>query len=121
MFGKLSFGIITGLMGALLLAGSPAAAQQASPQDTEISDAQLDQAAQAYMEITKIGESFREEIQTAEDEDERYQLQNRANNEMKQAVQDEGLEVQEYNEIIQGVQNDHETMKKFMAKLKELQ
>ncbi len=121
MVWKLSFGIITALMGALLLAGSPAAAQQESPQDAEISDAQLDHAAQAYMEIAKIGESFREEIQTAADEDERYQLQQQANKEMTEAVQDKGLEVQEYNEIIQGVQNDDETMKKFMAKLQELQ
>ncbi len=108
-------------MGALLLVGSPAGAQQASKQDTEISDAQLGQAAEAYMEITKIGESFREEIQKAEDENERYQLQQQANQKMTEAVQDTGLQVQEYNEIIQGVQEDSEKMKDFMAKLQDLQ
>jgi RecA/RadA recombinase len=124
MFGRLSPAIITGLVCALLLIGAPAVAQQQQQQQQEIgeiSDTQLDKAAHAYLEITKLGESFRQEMQTAGDESERHELQQQANREMTGAVQQEGLEVQEYNQIIQRIQTDNDLMKNFMAKLQEIQ
>jgi RecA/RadA recombinase len=121
MFGRLYPAIITGLVCALLLIGAPAVAQQQQQEIGEISDTQLDKAAHAYLEITKLGESFRQEMQTAGDESERHELQQQANREMTGAVQQEGLEVQEYNQIIQRIQTDNDLMKNFMAKLQEIQ
>jgi hypothetical protein len=121
MFGRLYPAIITVLVCALLLIGAPVVAQQQQQEIAEISDTQLDKAAQAYLEITKIGEGFRQKMQTAGDENERHELQQQANTEMTEAVQQEGLEVQEYNQIIQRIQTDNDLMKNFMAKLQEIQ
>jgi hypothetical protein len=121
MFGKLYPAIITSLVCALLLIGAPAVAQQQQQEIEEISEKQLDKTAHAYLEITKIGEGFRQEMQNAVDESERREVQQQANREMTEAVKQEGLEVQEYNQIIQKIQTDNELMKNFMAKLQEIQ
>jgi hypothetical protein len=121
MFGRLYPAIITVLVCALLLIGAPVVAQQQQQEIAEISDTQLDKVAHAYLEITKIGESFREKIQKAVDEDEKHELQKQANSEMTEAVQQKGLDVQEYNQIIQQIQSDNELMKNFMAKVQEIQ
>ncbi len=48
------------------------------------------------------------------------QLQQQANAEMGKAVQDEGLEIAQYNELSRAISNDKELMERFKETQKEV-
>jgi len=111
----------------LLLMALPAMAQegqqrQSQPGATEleISDAELEKAAEAYAEITEISGEFQQSVQQTQDPEERQQLQIAANERMIQAVEDTGLDVETYNRIMQQVRADEELKRKFEEKLQNI-
>jgi hypothetical protein len=98
----------------------PAIAQQGSqhqsqPGETqpEVSDADLEKVASAYVEVMKINEEFQESVQQTQDATERQELQQEANKEMVQAVEDAGIDVQTYNVIMQQVRTNDDLLKRF--------
>ncbi|MCF8142984.1 MAG: DUF4168 domain-containing protein [Deltaproteobacteria bacterium] len=131
MLNKFGFIITAGIVCALVWA-VPTAAQQESqqgyqgqqgavPPKVEVNDAELDKAAAAYVQIAKIQKDFQESLQAAPDPDQRKGLQQKANQKMIQAVEGEGIAVDEYSQIITAVQSDDNLREKFMAKLQALQ
>jgi tRNA C32,U32 (ribose-2'-O)-methylase TrmJ len=89
--------------------------QQGQPGETQpdVSDADLEKVAAAYVEVIKINKEFQESVQQTQDATERQELQQEANKEMVQAVEDAGIDVQTYNVIMQQVRTDNELLKKF--------
>jgi len=126
------FKTIAGAFCLLLLMAFPAMAQQGSPYQqqrqpdaytpqAEISDEEMEQAATAYVEIAKIREDFQERLRQAESQEKVQKLQLEANKEMAEVVEDEGLTIQKYNEIIEAVQSDPEMRNKFNNTLQTVQ
>ncbi|MFP3871188.1 MAG: DUF4168 domain-containing protein [Syntrophobacteria bacterium] len=104
----------------------PAAAQkgyqwQGQPGESEsqpqISNAELEKAAEAYAEIRKINQGFQQSLQEAKDSSERQKLQEQANKDVVQAVEDTGLEVQKYNSIMRQIGENEELRKEFSEKV----
>ncbi len=109
---------------ALGLAGPTAAqdqAPQAAPQAEDITDQQLDQFAEAALAVNQIGRKYASELQAAEDEAAAQEIRAQAQEEMMQAVQDEGLSVEQYNAIYAAAENDQEINSAIQALLQEKQ
>lgn len=100
---------------ATLLIASAAVAQQAAqqapqsaPETIEVSDQQLQQFADAQMEIASIQKDFRSRLQNVEDPEKAQKLQREANEEMTTAVEEVGLDVESFNQIAMAIQSDPE-------------
>jgi hypothetical protein len=98
----------------------PAMAQQGSQQQgqpgetqPEVSDAKLEKVATAYVEVLRINKEFQQSVQQTQDATERQELQQEANKEMVQAVEDAGIDVQAYNVVMQKVRTNDELLKRF--------
>ena len=125
MFKKLHLCVGVGLLSGILMVTLPAVAQQQEGGEfmdaPKVTEEEMDRAAHAYMEITEIREEYGEVIQNTADHEEMQRLQMKANEKMVEAVQDEGLDVDQYNQIIKTIQEDNEAMQYFMAKVQSLQ
>ena len=111
----------------LLITAIPALAQDNQYQDntqtgnygtsTEITDSQLEKAADAYSDVAKISKEFQASIQGVENQDKIGQLQENANNDMINAIEDAGLQVETYNTILEKIRSDEQLRSEFMNKL----
>lgn len=113
----------------VIFMGLPAIAQQGQQQrkqpgvaesQQEISDADLEKAAEAYGEIHKIAKKVRESLQQAETPTERQELQKAANEKMVKAVNEAGIDVAKYNHIMQQVRENDEVKEEFNTKVEKL-
>lgn len=91
-----------------------------SAEPIEVSDAELDKVAQAYVQITEIRGEFQETLSEVSDPEEAQVLQEEAGEKMVEAVQDNGLDVQKYNEVMEAAQVDEELREKLLARMEEL-
>ena len=94
-----------------LAAPAPAAAQAAGEQPLppqDLSQTQLESFAAAATRVGEITEQLQVEAQGVESEEELARLQEQAHLEMINAVENEGLTVEEYNMIFQVAQVDPE-------------
>lgn len=104
-----------------------AVAQQDQPgmqqqqQTIEVSDQQLQQFADAQMEIAGIQQDFSGRLQEVEDPEKAQELQRQANEEMTTAVEDAGLDVESFNQIAMAIQNDPELQQQLTQMLQEQQ
>lgn len=87
----------------------------------EVSDAELDKVAQAYIDISEIRENFQESLVEVSDPEMAQQLQEQAGEAMVEAVQNNGLDVQTYNEVMEAAQVDEELRQQLLTRLEELQ
>ncbi|BAZ95347.1 hypothetical protein TspCOW1_28040 [Thiohalobacter sp. COW1] len=91
--------------------GQPPAAQQpggATAPQVDLSDQEISQFKAAFDEISTIRQAYAGELQNAEDPNKARELQQRAQSEMVEAVEDSGLSVQDYNRIAGAIQQDPE-------------
>lgn len=104
-----------------LLFGATASAQdyqmQQQPAQVEVSDQQLQQFAEAQIQISEIQRDFSARLQDVDDAERAHELQVQANEEMTEAVEDAGLDVQSFNEIAMAIQNDPELQQRLTAML----
>ncbi|MGY6629799.1 MAG: DUF4168 domain-containing protein [Wenzhouxiangella sp.] len=91
----------------------------APPQTVEVSDQQLEQFADAQIQITEIQQDFAGRLQEVDDPEQAHELQVQANEEMTEAVQEIGLSVQDFNEIAMAIQNDPELQQRLTALLQD--
>lgn len=104
--------------GAAVVAQDPAA-QQAQPEPVDVSDQQLEQFADAQVEISTIQQDFAGRLQEVEDPEKAHELQLEANEQMTQAVEDAGLDVESFNQIAMAIQNDPELQQKLTELLQQ--
>lgn len=81
-----------------------AAPQQAQP--IEVSDEQLELFAEAQSTVNEIRVDAMTKLKKSEDPKQAQDIQQQANQDMVNAVQDTGLSVEDYNMIARSVQND---------------
>jgi hypothetical protein len=81
--------------------GGDAPAQTLDPQTKE-------QFVAAYVEIQEIQNEYSEKLQGAADEDQARDIQQQAQDEMIQAVENNGMSINEYNEVVGIISADPE-------------
>jgi len=108
----------------LLLVAVPLVAAAATQNDSgsEISDEKLRAVAEAYIEVYEINQSYKSKIEAAPTAGEADQLQQAANQEMVDAIENaENVSVSEYNDIIQALGEDDELRERLQAHVDEIQ
>ena len=83
----------------------------------DVSDQQLEQFADAQMEIATIQQDFSSRLQNVEEPEKARDLQREANEEMTTAVEEAGLDVESFNQIAMAIQNDPELQQKLTEML----
>ncbi|SPJ33607.1 DUF4168 domain-containing protein [Kushneria phyllosphaerae] len=106
--------VATGLAATPALAAQeqPAQGAQSQQQSQNFSDDQLQNFASASQEIAGISQDYTKQLQGAGDADAQQSIREEANQKMVQAVQDNDLQVEQFNQIGQAVQNDPQMMQK---------
>lgn len=87
----------------------------------QYSDAELQKVASAYLEIHGIRMELQESLAGVSDPESAQRLQEQAGAAMIQAVQDSGLDVDTYNQVMQEVQVNTELQEELASKLDGMQ
>ncbi len=80
----------------------------AMAEQQDFDDETLEQFADAYVEVGEIHREYSERLQGAEATEDAQELQQEANDEMVEAIQASGLEVQEYSAVAAALERDPE-------------
>jgi predicted exporter len=95
--------------------------QQQPGAEVNVSEQELDQIATAYSKIHEIRIELQENLAEVEDPAQAQQMQQQAGDAMVGAVEDSGLDVETYNQVMEAVQTDEELREQLSAKLEQLQ
>lgn len=103
-------------------ATTPQTAQQTqqAPQ-ANFSDEQLQSFAAAANEVRTVHEEWQQRLQETQDPRQQQQIRQEASQEMAEAIEDEGLTIEEYNEISQVARQDPEVYDKVSRYMQEAQ
>lgn len=93
--------------------------QQQQPPQTDVSEQELSQFADAQGQISSIQQDFSGRLQGVEDPEKAHELQVQANQEMTAAVEDAGLDVESFNNIAMAIQNDPELQQRLTAMMQD--
>jgi Domain of unknown function (DUF4168) len=100
----------------------PPAARQPStqaPQTARIEDAKIDKFADAYVAVQDIQTKAAQKLEGTTDPAQAQQVRSTAETEMIQAVKQTGLEVEEFNQIVQAMAQDADLRTRVSAKVQE--
>lgn len=106
------------LIGLLTLWFAPVAlaqqapSQQGSGEQVRVSDKELRAFAKAYVEFHKLRQRYERSLNDAKDPAEKEKIQQEANTKVKDAVENQGLSVENYNRIFATVNANEELRKK---------
>jgi len=87
---------------------------QATEQQASVSDAQLQEFAQARAAVERIQTKYQGRAQDVGSQEEMQKLQAQANDEMVAAVQNTNLSVEQYNNIARLIQTNQKVLDRFM-------
>lgn len=90
--------------------------QQQQPQ-VEVTESDLEQFAEAQVAISTIQQDFAGRLQGVDDPEAAHELQVQANQEMTEAVEEVGLDVESFNNIAMAIQSDPELQQRLTAML----
>ena len=93
--------------------------QQAEPAD--FSDQEVDKAASAYVDIIDIREQYQQQLAEVDDPEAAQDIQMEANEKITEAVEDNGIDVETYNDIITAAQTDEGLMNELLEKIDTMQ
>lgn len=88
--------------------------QQGEQQQMNVTDAQLQEFAEAEAAVRQVQSKFQGQMQSVETQAEMQAIQQQASQEMTQAIQQTDLNVQEYNQIVSLVQTNPEVQKRYI-------
>jgi hypothetical protein len=98
-------------------AAEPPPMQQQQAPSVDVSDTQVQQFADAYLEVAELRETYTDQIVQAEDAERATELQQEANSKMIEAVESTGLTVAEYNSIAEAMDADPELRERIIEHL----
>ena len=103
--------VITGVVAAVMFMGAEltdvrAQQQQQPAMPPELSQGQIETFADAALDVRQVQQDFNAEMQDAQDAEEMERLQQQAQEQAQQAIEDNGLSVDEYNAIVQAANQD---------------
>ncbi len=88
--------------------------------EIQVTDSELDKVARAYSEISEIREEFQMSLTGVEDPEAAQKMQEQAGKAMVEAVENSGLDVQTYNDVMQAAQYDEELREKLLSRLEQM-
>ncbi len=106
----------------LLEARRPAeerAAPQTALDPADVTSAQVEQASQVYLAVSAINQRLQLQLEGVEDQAVIQEQVAEAEQAMLRVVEEAGLEVEEYGEIMQAIQQDEELMQEFMEHVQQ--
>jgi hypothetical protein len=89
--------------------------------EVQVSDADLEKVATAYQDIHAIRVELQDSLAGVTDPESAQKLQEQASADMVEAVQENGLDVQTYNQIMEAAQTNEDIREKLSAKLQKMQ
>ena len=95
-------------------------AQNSETAPSRIDDATLKRAAAAYVKVRDISVKAEQEINSTDDAAKKQQLMDESESEKVAAVKAEGMEPQQYNNVIMLVKDDTGLQQKFLSYVQEL-
>jgi mannitol-specific phosphotransferase system IIBC component len=95
--------------------GASSGAAASSAGDQKVDDATLQHVAHAYVAVRHINSDTKERIARTQDNSERQQIASQAEAQKLSVVKQEGIDPQQYNKILQLVQNDPDLQQKFLS------
>lgn len=95
--------------------------EQQQTQPADFSDEEINMAANAYVDIIDIREDYQERLANVDDPEKAQDIQMEANERITGAVEDNGLDVSTYNDIITAAQTDEELMDDLLNTIDEIQ
>ncbi|GGW81170.1 DUF4168 domain-containing protein [Alteromonas halophila] len=98
---------------------APAMKQQQAPQ-IEVSEKQVDDFVDAYVAVQTIGQQYKAKIQGAGDKAKAQELQQQARGEMKSAITDTGLDLDEYKQIAMAANQDESLRNRISTAINEV-
>jgi hypothetical protein len=99
---------------------SPAApGEHGSATSAKISDAQVEKFADAYVAVQEIQAKAADKLQSATDDKQALQVKQTAETEMIKAVEKAGLQVDEFNQIVEQMASDTALRSKVNAEIQE--
>ena len=102
--------LCAGVIAAVMFMGtelSDARAQQQQPvMPAELSQGQIENFAGAALDVQQVEQDFNAEMQAVQDAEEIERLHQQAQQQAQQAIEDNGLSVDEYNAIAQAAHQD---------------
>ena len=90
--------------------------QQQAP-EVDLSDSELDKVAEAYEAVTEVREEFQTDLEGIEDPERAQEMQEEAGEKMVEAVENQGLEVETYNQAMEAAQVDEELRNELLDRL----
>jgi len=93
--------------------------QQMPPQQPDLNDTQLRSFAKVYVQIEKIRQTYEPRLSQAKSPEEGKQIQTEAVSKMEQALTQEGMDKQTYNQIFQTARADEGLRKKLLGLINE--
>jgi leucyl aminopeptidase len=94
---------------------------QATPSNPrEVDDATLKRAAAAYIKVRDISDKAQRAINTTDDTARKQQLMAESESTKVEVVKEEGMEPQQYNNVIQMVRDDNSLQQKFLSYVQEI-
>ncbi|MFC6488515.1 DUF4168 domain-containing protein [Nitratireductor sp. GCM10026969] len=99
----------------------PAAEPTQPPAAAEVDDATLQAFAQASLDVEEVISTWSPRIQSAENEQQAEEMRTSANQEIREALQSNGLEVETYNQVYQLAQANPEVANTIQRYRQELQ
>lgn len=117
----LGFGATMGAASAQDAAPMPAPEmEQPAAAAPSVDDVKLKSFAVAFLEVTKVTQSYQPQIESAGTAEDQQRLQQEAGEQMIDAVNDaDGITVDEYNQIIQAAQTDPELAQRINSHISE--
>ena len=112
------------LASTLILAQQPTEPQPAPaypPVNHDLSADQLNSFADAYVEIMEIQQTYGAQLEGTEPPDEAQRIQEEANQKMLTAIEEQGLDLQEYTLIVNAVDSDPELREQVIGMITERQ
>lgn len=88
-------------------------------QGAQIDPQTLDRFVDAFVAVQHIREDFAERLQAVENESEAQAMQQEAQEEMISAVEEKGLDVEEYNQVAMALQSDPAMMQRVQQMAEE--
>lgn len=113
----LVLGLFTGPLVAQAGQAAPGQAVQ-----TDFSPAKIRAAAEAYLVVLEIQEKFKPQIEGAQDAQQAQSLQQAANEEMVEAIEEQdNIDVNEYSQIVTAAQQDEQFRQQFVSTVQQVQ
>ena len=120
--GVLATALALGLSGPVLAAEDGTAAEgETQMGQEEVTRADLEKFAAAYGEIQSVRAEYGRKLQQTDDQSKREELKKEGQQEMISAIEDEGLELSEYQQIGRQLNNDKELRSRLQEVMKEQQ